>query len=323
MAWIRLSDDYTDHPKFDNLSDGAFRLWHQGMGFCRRFQTDGHVPSGSLRKLKAFTPKRMTELLTPWKPGEGPLWHEAGDGIAVHDYLEWNPSKEMEAAAQLLNQHRGMFVRDKGLRQALRARDSDRCRYCGIEVNWADRKGTRGATYDHVEPHGPATLENLVISCRGCNSRKRNRNPQEAGMQLRQIESKSDLDPICISTIRSSTDLSSPDPDRKIEKPLSSLESDEIATRAGWFVGRFAELYAQERNGARYRARPNLDWVDACDLVKLWPDTRLEQLAVWFLNSGDPWISGTDRGFKIFAMKASFCDNELTAWEQSRKASAS
>lgn len=97
MAWIRLSDDYNDHPKFDHLSDGAFRLWHQGMGFCRKFQTDGLIPMASLRQFKAYSTKRMRALLTPWKEHENPLWHAIdGFGVRVHDYLEWNPSKEAE-----------------------------------------------------------------------------------------------------------------------------------------------------------------------------------------------------------------------------------
>lgn len=98
MAWIRLSDDYTDHPKFANLSDGAFRLWHQAMAFCRKFKTDGLVPTPTVKGFKAFSPKRMNELLTPWRDGEKPLWWTVdGFGVKVHDYLEWNLSKEEEA----------------------------------------------------------------------------------------------------------------------------------------------------------------------------------------------------------------------------------
>ncbi|HLX21657.1 MAG TPA: hypothetical protein VKR23_16040 [Gaiellaceae bacterium] len=98
MAWIRLSDDYNDHPKFDNLSDGAFRLWHQAMGFCRKFQTDGRVPTATVRKFKAYTAKRQRELMTPWHPGAEPLWHPVeGFGVRVHDYVEWNLSKDEEA----------------------------------------------------------------------------------------------------------------------------------------------------------------------------------------------------------------------------------
>lgn len=98
MAWIRLSDDYTDHPKFDNLSDGAFRLWHQAMAFCRKFKTDGLIPHATVKGFKAFSRHRAKELTTPWCEAEKPLWYDVeGFGVKVHDYLEWNLSKEEES----------------------------------------------------------------------------------------------------------------------------------------------------------------------------------------------------------------------------------
>jgi hypothetical protein len=97
---------------------------------------------------------------------------------------------------------------------------------------------------------------------------------------------------------------------------VSSFESDETAERAGRLVERYGELYAQYRHGARHRQRPNLDWIDACGLVKLWPDDRLDKLAILVLTTDDVWISGTDRAFKIFALKATWADAKLAEWEQ-------
>ena len=56
--------------------------------------------------------------------------------------------------------------------EAVRERDGDACRYCGKRVNWSDRRGPGGATYDHTDPAGPSTAENLVVACRSCNSKK-------------------------------------------------------------------------------------------------------------------------------------------------------
>jgi hypothetical protein len=85
--------------------------------------------------------------------------------------------------------------------------------------------------------------------------------------------------------------------------------------RAGRLVDRYGELFQAHRLGARYRQRPNLDWLEALTLVSLWSDARLEKLAILVLTTDDPWISKTDRGFKIFAMKASWADEKLCAWE--------
>jgi len=60
-------------------------------------------------------------------------------------------------------------------------RDDYRCAYCGV-------RGDRSMTVDHVIPKsrgGLSTFENLVASCSECNSRKRDRTPEEARMPLR------------------------------------------------------------------------------------------------------------------------------------------
>lgn len=52
----------------------------------------------------------------------------------------------------------------------VRHRDGDACRYCGVVVNFADRKGGRGGTYDHRPPGiAVASPEHLVVACRTCN----------------------------------------------------------------------------------------------------------------------------------------------------------
>jgi hypothetical protein len=103
---------------------------------------------------------------------------------------------------------------------------------------------------------------------------------------------------------------------RRMGWVTSSLEKEEDAERAGKLVERYGELYAIHRHGAQHRARPNLDWSEACSLVKIWDDARLEKLAQIILTTDDPWISNTDRSFKIFALKATWADEKLSAWEK-------
>lgn len=62
-------------------------------------------------------------------------------------------------------------------RRAVFARDSFACQYCGRPAE----------NIDHVMPRsrgGAHIWENVVASCRPCNSRKENRTPAEAGMKL-------------------------------------------------------------------------------------------------------------------------------------------
>ena len=93
MPFIRLSDDFDDHPKFSALSDGAFRLWCQTLAYSRRYETDGVVPLQTVKTRRAYSAPRVAELVKPWKAGENPLWKLDDGSIVIHDYLEWNHSK--------------------------------------------------------------------------------------------------------------------------------------------------------------------------------------------------------------------------------------
>ncbi len=63
-------------------------------------------------------------------------------------------------------------------RRAILARDGHRCAYCRH----------RADTVDHViprsRPGGAGSWTNMVAACRSCNTRKGNRTPAEAGMEL-------------------------------------------------------------------------------------------------------------------------------------------
>lgn len=99
MPFIRLSDNYIDHPKFMALSDGAFRLWHEGMAYARKHQTDGLIPFGALKGFRYHTKGRERALSTPYAEGKNALWSLVpAFGYLVHDYLFWNLSKEEEQA---------------------------------------------------------------------------------------------------------------------------------------------------------------------------------------------------------------------------------
>jgi 5-methylcytosine-specific restriction endonuclease McrA len=62
-------------------------------------------------------------------------------------------------------------------RRAVFARDEYRCQYCG----------DRADSIDHIVPRsrgGRDVWDNLAAACRPCNTRKRDRTPDEAGMRL-------------------------------------------------------------------------------------------------------------------------------------------
>ena len=88
MPWVRLDENAMEHPKIVTLPDGAFRLWVQGLAHCQKFLTDGAITGLAMRALRAYSPKRMTDLISAG------LWQPDDDGVTVHDYLQWNDSRD-------------------------------------------------------------------------------------------------------------------------------------------------------------------------------------------------------------------------------------
>jgi hypothetical protein len=54
-----------------------------------------------------------------------------------------------------------------------------------LGLDWTDRRSSKGGTYDHVDPAGDNSMENVVVACRGCNAVKGKRTPDQAGIELR------------------------------------------------------------------------------------------------------------------------------------------
>ena len=107
----------------------------------------------------------------------------------------------------------------------------------------------------------------------------------------------------------------------KEEKDAPSMPSEDVGARAGRLREElYPAWYAKHRHGAKLRlvASP-LEYQDALGICQTWDDDRIEKLATIFLTTDDTWISGTDRSFRLFAQKATWCDDRLTQWEASRR----
>jgi hypothetical protein len=107
-------------------------------------------------------------------------WPATAADYYMHHYLAFNPTKDEYD----VNRAKQAELRDGKLQAAVKARDLNLCRYCGARVVWADRRSSLGGVFDHVDPNLAAGAANLVVACRGCNSRKGHRTPDAAGMTL-------------------------------------------------------------------------------------------------------------------------------------------
>ncbi len=122
---------------------------------------------------------------------------EDGKNFATHDYRSWwdisqsHPEKDMVRTISfsiriprvivLLIFERLPKKEVKFTRHNVFERDKNTCQYCGKIF---DRVGLN---LDHVLPRdrgGQTTWENIVCSCIPCNTKKGNKLPHEAGMQL-------------------------------------------------------------------------------------------------------------------------------------------
>src|SRR3954447_13701245 len=89
MTWVRLDDEFYEHDKIIALSDAAFRLWANALGFCNRKLTDGFLQANAVGLLTTHRNPRtlVAELVTQW------LWEPVSGGYLVHDYLKYQPTK--------------------------------------------------------------------------------------------------------------------------------------------------------------------------------------------------------------------------------------
>lgn len=183
MSWARFDDQYSDHPKIVEAGPMAELLDVRGIIYSARMQTDGLITAASLRQISRDIPRvreRVRKLI------EVERWEEApGGGWMIHDFLEFNFSRAEREEKRGYDNRRMALNRDKELTAAIKARDGNNCRYCGRVVSWSDRRSPAGATYDHIVPRGPNTLDNVVVSCRQCNLHKGARTPEAADMVLR------------------------------------------------------------------------------------------------------------------------------------------
>jgi len=89
---------------------------------------------------------------------------------------------KMPAVVRLLNAFKRHKKRVKFSRINIFGRDGYKCQYCSTKGRLAE------LTYDHIIPKsrgGKTTWQNIVTCCEPCNSKKRDRTPNEAGMHLK------------------------------------------------------------------------------------------------------------------------------------------
>jgi hypothetical protein len=102
MPWVRLDDRFPSHRKVALLSDRAFRLHVSAICWCAENLTDGHI---SDRELPLVAHMRGVKATAQQLQNAG-LWDRTDDGWMIHDYLDYNPSREQVIADRKKNAER-------------------------------------------------------------------------------------------------------------------------------------------------------------------------------------------------------------------------
>ena len=193
MAWIELHDNLPDHPKVieaalllkmdkDLLVGKLVRLWTWALNNREdgTFSPGDYATIAETMRFKG-KPSRLVDALL-----QARLLDELPTGeLAIHGWDERvGILIERRNAQREYGRRKNQLYSDMRLTKAIKKRDGNVCQYCGKTVNWDDRRGADGGTYDHIDPDGDNSLDNLCVCCRSCNSSKKHHKPWEVGMRF-------------------------------------------------------------------------------------------------------------------------------------------
>jgi hypothetical protein len=141
MVWVRLDDHFDEHPKIAAVGPLGLALWVSALAYCNRNLTDGFVPTSVARTLVCWQVTSptgatwdisITHMVDVHGSGEDVdsdmvldqlvavgLLDEVPGGYRIHDYAEYQPSKEAvrgdrDAAKERMRKVRG--ARSAGVR---------------------------------------------------------------------------------------------------------------------------------------------------------------------------------------------------------------
>lgn len=109
MPWVKLDDRFPSHRKVALLPDRAFRLHVSAICWCAENLTDGRIAE---RELPLIAKVRGIKSAAKELETAG-LWDRIEGGWEIHDYLDYNPSREQVLAERKKNAERQERFRKK------------------------------------------------------------------------------------------------------------------------------------------------------------------------------------------------------------------
>ncbi len=124
MAWVKIDDHFDEHPKLAAVGPIGWGVWLAGLAYCNRNLTDGFIPhaiaEGIGGKWRVRVPQedgreqvwRVSrssgmhgeDLDSEWVAAllvRERLWEEVPGGYVVHDYTDYQPTREESQALSM------------------------------------------------------------------------------------------------------------------------------------------------------------------------------------------------------------------------------
>lgn len=125
MGWVRIDDGFPQHPKVAKAGPLGIAMQVAALCYCNRYLTDGFIPRGvvpgllNLEGIAVHTwdgelfggGEDATWQLVVADLIEAGLWEEVEGGYRIHDYLDYQPSRqqvlaERQKTAERVRRHR-------------------------------------------------------------------------------------------------------------------------------------------------------------------------------------------------------------------------
>jgi hypothetical protein len=106
MAWARLDDGFYDHPKVIAVwhsRPDALGLHMRAIAYCARHETDGKILAPAVMALSPLQRDREEQVSALVDAG---LWYEQDEHYLIHDYLDYNLSRDEIAAKREADRER-------------------------------------------------------------------------------------------------------------------------------------------------------------------------------------------------------------------------
>lgn len=90
MPWVRLDDGMYTHPKVISLTPSARWLFVAGICYANQNATDGFISRSAAEGVGMIrqSGRAVAELVSAG------LWERSGSGYVIHDYHDYQPSRD-------------------------------------------------------------------------------------------------------------------------------------------------------------------------------------------------------------------------------------